>query len=409
MSFLLFLKVFCELCLCYAVLGSFPGLFYAGYSFLLPAVLGAIAVALAAALNKSGRKIHRSGCIILPLLTLIFCNNAADIIPLIPAMLCCAVVILRESFYLEYYSFQTTFRKCLIGFGIYFVVILTLALFEEAVPDNRNITDYQTAAFYGILFASSGVLLQRQLRLGLENDSKELVRKKAFYCLLTIALMMGAVWLVNILVHDGVDILMRLITNTFGILIGALSWLVMLFFGKQPLVPEPTETVLPTIGTEPQYTTPLPTFSGDPIPKPDVTQPISPWLPTVLIVAAVVMLLLFLLQTYQKNGNNIVFSAKEENLESAPKKKAITKRSNRSKIRHYYRQFLRFERKKGLKYTTTQTSADILASVSPLTNRAAAAALREEYLHARYDHATDITDAQVARAKSALKKIRGGS
>ena len=85
-----------------------------------------------------------------------------------------------------------------------------------------------------------------------------------------------------------------------------------------------------------------------------------------------------------------------------------SRRSNRGKVRHYYREFLKMENRRGLKLQKHYTTEDILLRISGDTDREGAAELREFYLLARYDERNDITPEQAEAAKLALRRSRGG-
>jgi len=88
-----------------------------------------------------------------------------------------------------------------------------------------------------------------------------------------------------------------------------------------------------------------------------------------------------------------------ERIVPVKREKQPIRQSNRGKVRHLYRQFLKEEQKRGLKRKSSQTSADILRKISPTTDPDAAAALREVYLSARYDQAAEVTPEQVELAR----------
>lgn len=407
MTLLLFLKVFADLSLCYAILGSFPGLFPPEYSMLLPAILAGSSVALACILYFSGYPKLRYCCMAIPLFTLLLCKSWTGVLLAVPAVIYGAAVILQSNYSLEYYTFQGTFRKALTWLGIFFVIILTLSVFESSVPGGQNFTDYKTTFFYGLLYAFCGVILQRQLRLGTENESKDLGKKKALLSLLAILLCIAGVLTVAWLLRSSASTAMDLLTQGIAFIIGGIAWLLRMIFDKAD--PEFKDEFLGN--TVPPETTPtatMPTFSGSEKPIQDAVELGFPWWLVILMVAAMVIVLLIMLRNFFVQSSFSGASAKEEKITAEKTEQRLQKRSNRNKIRHYYRQFLKLERKRGLKPQIHQTSSDILSSISPLTDRAAAAALREEYIHARYDQQNEVTDAQVSRARSALKKIRGG-
>ena len=86
---------------------------------------------------------------------------------------------------------------------------------------------------------------------------------------------------------------------------------------------------------------------------------------------------------------------------SRPKRDRST---NRSRIRKVYRDFLKAQRKQGMKLRSYHTSADVQQNLAQTTDAAAAAQLRKIYLSARYDEGGEITANQLATAKAAYKK-----
>ena len=130
----------------------------------------------------------------------------------------------------------------------------------------------------------------------------------------------------------------------------------------------------------------------------------SPLWAVVFVLAIVVVLLLvavrmFRLHRTQTRGNE--FTEKID-VEKAAKKESS--KTNRGKVRRYYREFLKDVKRRGQKLTTSQTSADILADASKHINSSAAQKLRDIYLPARYAQHRKISVEQVKNAREFLKE-----
>ena len=408
MTLLLFLKVFADMCLCYGVLGSLPGLFAVEFSLLWPAILAGSSVSLASVLYFSGYHRLRYLCIALPLIGFLFCSTWIGAMLILPALIYSGAIILQSNYALEYYNFQSTFRKALTWLGLFFVIMLTLSVFESSVPGGQNVTDYKVTLFYGLLYSFCGVILQRQLRLGTENETKDLGKKKALISIIALAFCILAVLAVAWLLRGSANSALDLLVNGVALVIGAVAWLLRMLFDKAD--PEFKDEFLGnTVPPETNPTATMPTFTGAEKPIQDAVELGFPWWLVILLIGAMVVVLLIMLRNFFLHSAPIGSPMQDEKIPTEKQDKRQQKRSNRNKIRHYYRQFLRAERKKGMKLHTTQTSSDILDSICSNTNRAAAAALREEYIRARYDYTREITQDQVDRAKSALRKTKGGS
>ncbi len=77
---------------------------------------------------------------------------------------------------------------------------------------------------------------------------------------------------------------------------------------------------------------------------------------------------------------------------------------NCSRIRQQYREFLKFQRSRGGKLTTKDTSLDMLNRPSPDTHAEGASQLRQVYLRARCDTGHEIAKEQMEQGKAALKQ-----
>ena len=156
----------------------------------------------------------------------------------------------------------------------------------------------------------------------------------------------------------------------------------------------------------PEDLTPPPLESVPPAaPEPQPVESTFPWIALVVTVAMVVVLVL-MLRTFQSSGGKAVSQHTEEALETGTTRRK-DRSSNRSKLRRCYREFLRYERKRGLALRRYHTSLDVQKRLTADTDPQAASQLRQLYLAARYDPHREVTAEQVRQARAALKKIRG--
>ena len=128
----------------------------------------------------------------------------------------------------------------------------------------------------------------------------------------------------------------------------------------------------------------------------------------VLVAAVAIVVGILLLRSFSRRKSSVSSEEAVKQIETSGQKHKDKYRTNRGKVRHYYREYLRYEQKRGLRLKKYDNSGDILRKSSPDSNKAAAAALRQIYLQARYDEQREITREQADQAKALLKKIRSG-
>ena len=117
-------------------------------------------------------------------------------------------------------------------------------------------------------------------------------------------------------------------------------------------------------------------------------------------------MMVFLLRTFSYRKTVPFTKERTGNAEILEGNRIPNPQSNRGKLRRFYREFLRTERRRGAKLRTNQTSEDILRKISSDTDRQAASELRRLYIGARYDLSREVSDDQVKAAKAALKKCK---
>lgn len=410
MSSWIFLKVFSDLSLCYALLGSFPTVFPHSFSCFWPPLLCGTGAAMAAWITDQGREKLRFGALLLPAAVFLLARTWFEALLLLPAVLYSVIVIIRGELALEYYSCRQNFLRGLVGivclyFGSY------IYIYVDSLSDRGNIPlDQQTLLCYGLLYGLSGVILLRQLRLGDGGGRRDRIRNAGQLALTAGG---GCVLLVGLMVleralRDSATSILRLAWEGFGTLIGIIGDLMRrLFTQEMKEFYEDINTTAASAATEPDYTLPLLTGEGSTV---AVEKPAAsssyPWWMAVLLLAAVLVMLVVMLRTFRAQRGGAESAQTLEKAEPGRQEKRNAPRSNRGKVRRYYREFLRSERRRGMKLRTDQTSEDILNQVSGKTDRTAAARLRQVYLRARYDEKSELTADEVQTAKNALKKAR---
>lgn len=407
MSTWTFLKVFGDLCIYFSVISAFPSLFVHEFTFFWPALLCAAGAGMAALLTDYEKKPLRFLGLILPLSSLILTGSLIELLILLLPLTYTVIVIVRGRLSLEYYSFRQTFLRSFIPWGLFFVLIFLFQYFEEIFNSAQTLLDCRAAFLFGLLYAFTGVLLLRQLRIGLDDQAQRKMNRRQMVSTLCAsgAGLLGIVALERLL-HESATSILRLIYGFFGFLLSLpYKLLLMLIESESDRIVDFTETVHPSQSPEPTETVPIETPAVE-----DVAQAVSesgfPWWLVVLILIALLVALFFLLRTFRSRSVSAGSEETVERLTPVKREKKPSRQTNRGKVRHLYRQFLKEEQKRGLKRKPSHTSADILQRISPTTDPDAAAELREIYLHARYNETDDVIPAQVEAAKNALKRSR---
>jgi hypothetical protein len=255
-----------------------------------------------------------------------------------------------------------------------------------------------------------GIVLQRQLRLGVDYSSKSNRRQIPVLLGVAVAIALSFVvaepFLRKQVLHLVEYALMALGIPVF-LLIELLSKLISWFANKDHSVEIQSGQQQ---GTEAGGAmTPIPDVT---VPKEEIeaatntTDPIYIWAAVIIVLLAVAAMILY--RSFQKQR----FSGNTRDMKSAvvvpPKKKRDSVLSNRYKVRQLYREFLRLENGRGLKLKCSDTSEDVLRRIHPETDKKSAADLRQVYLAARYDDRKSVSRRQVNAAKQALKGTKSG-
>lgn len=398
------LKIFSDCCICFAFLAAGPGRI--GVHPLLIAVICGIAAGIATFFYQKGWKYLRILCAALPFTCLLLLSEGDSLLfALIPAGYT-AAMILRGKLELEYYTYRNFFLYSLALLGAAYLIVciwLFLALVvNEAQP---NIASGMILR-YGLIHLLCGVVLQRQLRLGIGNRSSG-GRNQLLVLLGVAVIIVAGFFLTEQLLREGAAAVMKyLLTLLFTpilFFVEIASRIVSLFEKRQEAEPV-TDATAEVSG---DGALPLPGGNG----APGVTESVEKADPSGILWALLVVLFLvvaaiILYRSFRKGRSEADHGGKAGKVLSPAKKKNTSPLSNRARIRQYYRDFLRTERGLGMKLRSCDTSGSILKRIHADTDQTSADALRQVYLKARYDDRQPANRSQVSRARQALKGMR---
>ena len=416
MSIWMFWKLFGDTCLYFSVISALPALFPHELPMLLLAVLYGASGFLACWI--AGRGWHKLSwlCILILLIPLFRDRTVVEWIIMAPPVIYAALVILRGDYGLEYLEFRAFFRKSLLIWIIGFALICMASALEDMTGTEIRTMAYRNSLLMGICFAISGIALQIQLRLGLVGDAKDRKLNGLYSAAILggTAGVLAAIWGIQQWLSTRgkaiVDGVLQFLSDLVLVPIGFFGWLYNLFLEElnevrapyQPPTTAPTGTTGETVSAAVEWVEVEETVAA-------VTEESQtyPWWLAILIVSLLLILLLSLLKNFRFRGRTVAGTMVFRKAEQEERPAGETRKSPRARVRRYYREHLRLEKRRGVKLRPNQTSEDIYAHLSPETDRNAAAALRGVYLKARYQEDWDLSQEDVQRAKDALKQLKG--
>lgn len=404
----MFWKVLGDICLYFSVLGAFPQIFVTDMTLLWPALLCAAGTWIAGVISDRGLNGIRFAGVILGAASLILADSTIEYVMLIPAIVYSTVLIVRDETALEYYSFREYFRRALTAWAIFLLLIWVGGTFEEMTrPGIEHALNYTTVLAYGALFAVSGVVLQRQLRMGEGHaQSRRLTGTQSAVVAVILAVVLLGVLVLEYYLHDQatsvLNLLGKILRWVFSAPIVLIAWIIGLLM-EGPL--REAKQAMETVGTEPTVTVTgtMPTGTGGEYVQPTVEVG-YPWWFVVLILALMTVMLVYMVAVHRRRVKTPASRETTGRAETEAPPAKESRRSNRAKVRRCYREFLRQERRRGLVLRRDHTSEDILKQASG--NQKAAAQLREIYIQARYNKKAAVTAEQVKVAKEALRKTK---
>lgn len=404
----MFLRIFSDCCIFFALLGCCPSVLPYSYPLIAAALICGIAAGLAAFLRNREKYVIAYFCAALPFLSLLMADGWREMLILALPILYTAGIILTDKMYLEYFGYRQYLKRATVFLLIVWAVI-SLAVFledprglEEKVVFTDGILQY-TGIFFLI-----GVILQRKLRMGTGRSHGELGQ---------IIAMVGSVGVIcgGFLLTE--PVLMEKIHEYFK-KIGPMILAPVMIAAEyiQTVMNKITEWMKKTGYDKDKYRQEVLDEGSPSLPVgfPDGTEDIppeaaepghTPWILIIAVVAALIavgLMVYFYAKWKEKQESSVAVSFVAEGKKSKQKEY----HSNRKKVRQMYREFLRLEQKRGTVIKPRHTTEDILSCISGQTDRDAAETLREVYISARYDESRDVNRLQVDTARQAMKQIR---
>ena len=399
MSLAMVLKMFSDCSLFFAILGMMDSNF--SVPLLIPAVLYGVAAGLATFFEEKNWPVLRRLCALLPWLCLFFEENALQMILLAVPAAYCSLMILFGKLELEYYTYRRFFLQSLVLVGGAYLMVNALNFLAQNIKDSvmSLVLNPNAILRYGLVHLLCGIVLQRQLRLGVgehaEGGRRQMVTMLATTATIIVCTV-AAEPLLRQVVGTLVDAVLTVLAAPFVLLVKEVGRLYDRF-------PKTKETLDKLVENLPEPTEPttieMETNGHKPV------QPISNLnvLPIVLLVVFILVIAVLLFKSFQKRRQTAVLAENVSLAPNLPKKKKTLPLSNRGRVRQLDRDVLREEKKRGMKLKISDTSGDVLEHIHQNTDRPSADDLRQVYLAARYDDRQGIIRSQVEQAKRALK------
>ena len=406
MSAGIFLKVLSDCCLFFAILTAFPVVFTVHHSLFLPSLICAGAAAIAVFLLQKQWTVPSRLCAAIPFSALLICADLPSALVLAPAILYTVWIIFRGQLWLEYYIFRASFIKSLKMLGIMLIIVCFLAfatnpLGEREVP----LISIGSLIRYGLLHLVFGVILQRELRLGMDRHSHGSIGQ--------IAVMLGGTgaaaagfFVAEPMLRESIATLGRNLFTIVAVPFAYFLKLILKLNDEMKNSEEYQEYLEEAAERNPPMADDYGNLMSELLEEAPTTEEQYIWWIPFVILAVIGAIF----AVYVTNGHRSVslpsmpsFSKVSEE----PKKKSAPRLSPRSRVRQAYRDFLKQEKKRGTKLRKNCTTADILQGLSEGSDHVSAAELRELYLHARYDETREVSRSEADAARAAARQIHG--
>lgn len=396
MKLLQYLKALLDIAFLYGSFGTFFVLFLGANDALCPIFLLALILSLGHALQG---KSYRFVALALALSVIPFVHSIAD--ALMPLIVLCYlfVSIKKEEYHYTSYHEIDRARWQVIALP---VLMLILALFGQG----SLVSQYMLPRT--ILYFISLNLFLRFLRADKATlSSPSFLAFHAFS--LAGVLLAGALLSSEQLIHAVLCVLQFVYSNLvvplftgmamaiFGVLYLGLKLLVWVFSG---FTPEETESATANYGVA-EYVEESASVLSD----------VPTWLETVFycVVAVIVVGLVWLVLRNmlsgfrEKKGEVVVTVVRQKNDAPKQERAPLFFFAPRQKLRHYYAQFIRYAKQKGI---VVKASTDTAQLEQKFGKSEATACLTQHYRHARYDEMREVEKYQAEEAKAALKAIK---
>ena len=400
MSLIMLLKIFSDCCVVFAIVGVAPVRFH--FPVLLCGLVCGVGACMATFFEEKGRSFLRCLCAAVPLAGLLLAQGGTELVLMLIPVGYTVFTILRGKLELEYSGYTYFFVRTLWLLGGICAVCGAWNFLTIAAEDTVVRLNLAVLTRYGLVHALCGVVVQRQLRLGVAGQGAG-GRGQVFTLVGTAGMIAGSFVLAEPMLRDGV---VKLIRGFATVMAVGLLWIAEKLDRLLTKLKKP-DGVKEWEDHHADQMAQQGGIANEELPpaEPAVTidemniNTLAMVLVGVFLVAAVVLLIF----SFHKRRSQADDAEQIQPLKPAAKKKKISQRSNRGKVRQYYRDFLRLEKNLGMKIKNSDTSADVLSHIDAHTDKASAEALRQVYLSVRYDDRGNVTDRQVAQAKRALK------
>jgi MFS family permease len=402
MSLAMVLKIFSDCSLCFGILGLIEADF--PVPLLIPALLCAISVGIATFCEEKGWPAWRRLCALLPWGCLLLGENGLQMILLSVPAAYSALVILCNKLELEYYTYRRFFLRSLKLLVVAYFLVNAWIFCILAIKETSPAMNAGVLLRYGLVHLLCGVVLQRQLRLGVGAYQEGGKRQMAMMLAVTATIIVG--FLVSEpLLRQGLGSLVGMVLTAvaapFVLVVQLVGWLIDRMPKKSK---EGLEWIIERLEEVRQGGVDRLEPNGQkPMPEPlNLDYVAVALIVGLLLVVAVVILF----KSFQKRRQQAEPAENVSRVRMPPKKKKPSALTNRGKVRQLYRDFLRTEKNLGMKLRSSDTSADVQARIHKDTDGPSADDLRGVYLAARYDDRQGVSRSQVERAKRALKGTR---
>lgn len=399
------LKIFSDCLIFFALLGSCPTLLPYSYPLAIAALICGLAAGLATALsNKLKFKLSRL-CAVLPLLSLLLADGWREMLILAPAIIYTGAVILRGRLYLEYFGFRRYFVRSLILLSAMWAAVSLCNYIEDPQGLTEKLVQPGSILRYGFVHFICGIVLQRQLRLGTQKDSRAqlvgvLSGTGAVVFGFTLAEPMLRNSLVS-LVRTAFTILIIPVTAVYEVVVRVIMAMIQDVQNDERYQEELENSEGVLSGTYNDYQELMQKLLED---APESDTSVLAFYFLLLGVIAAVILMFFVFSRARKNTGQMASTK----LDDVPRReRPLFSLSPRARVRQAYRDFLMQEKKRGVKLKKHYTTEEILRNLSQNTDKSAASDLRRIYLRARYDETREVSRKDADAARAAARRVHG--
>lgn len=320
----------------------------------------------------------------------------ANVLLVLPVAVYSIVLVIKKFKDLEYYSYVKLFRALIICGGGFTILFMIMAFFTQ-----WEMREHVIGTLYFAAFIVIGMLVARKLRMNTDR-----IRKESFMSLLYIAAATGLLSLIGIVyrffsesINAGIRYALMYLLIPFGYLNE--KWSEMMKDARKMPIPVATGNAAVQVNWE--------LTGGTTLQQDMVNSEFMLPLNEIIVGMTVIVLgiaLFFVIRQLNVRGHRGNTDEYESFKVSGIKRKVQRDRfSNSEKVRKIYRQFLDIMQSRGIVVTNSMTSEEILWILTENLNHEAAVALRNVYIHARYDEYGEITNEEVALAKEAIKRL----